>query len=103
VKDECAGRDEGFGTAAAGTAEVGRLVDLGIHMELEVVLVPEVTITILAVVVTAAVCVVLLPRIVARKVAVAVVAWPVSIRVFFVLLQGPVVREASFTAIAIRH
>ena len=103
MEDERTGQDERFGTAAAGTAEVCRLVCLGIHVGVEVVLVPEVTITFLAVVVTTAIGVVLLPRFVARKVAIAVVAWPVGIRIFFVLLQGPVVRERSFTAIAIRH
>jgi hypothetical protein len=93
VEGERAGGDEGFGTAAAGTAEVSRLVDLGIHVLAEVVLVLEVTITVLAVMVIAAVDVVLLPRRLAREVAVAVVAWPVGIRNFFVLLQGLVVWE----------
>jgi hypothetical protein len=72
-------------------------------MVAKAVLVQEVTITILAVLVFAAIGVVLLPRLEARQVAVAVVAWPVGIRIFFVLLQGPVVRERSITAIAIRH
>jgi hypothetical protein len=103
VEGERAGRDKGFGTAAAGTAELGRLVDFGIHVLVEVILVLEVAITIIAVVMTAAIGIVLLPRIVARKVAIALVAWPVGIRIFFVLLQGPVVRERSLTAIAIRH
>ena len=67
------------------------------------VLVQEVTITILAVLVSVAIGVELLPRLEARQVAVVVVAWPVGIRIFFVLLQGPVVRERSVTAIAIRH
>ena len=93
MEGERAGGDEGFGTAAAGTAEVSRLVDLGIHVLAEVVLVLEVTITVLAVMVIAAVDVVLLPRRLAREVAVAVVAWPVGIRNFFVLLQGLVVWE----------
>ena len=93
MEGERAGGDEGFGTAAAGTAEVSRLVDLGINVLAEVVLVLEVTITVLAVMVIAAVDVVLLPRRLAREVAVAVVAWPVGIRNFFVLLQGLVVWE----------
>jgi hypothetical protein len=103
VEGERAGGDEGFGTAAARAAEVGRLVDLGIHVVAKVVLVLEVTITILAVVVIAVVYVVLLPRMVARKVAVAVVAWPVGIRSFFVLLQGLVVWEPQSAAITIGH
>ena len=103
MEDERAGLDEGFGTAVVGTAEVGRLVGLGIHVGLEVVLVQEVSITFLAVVVATVIDVVLLPRIVARKITIAVIAWPVSIRIFFVLLQGPIVRQRSFTAIAIRH
>ena len=93
VEGESAGSDEGFGTAAAGTAEVSRLVNLGIHVLAKVVLVLEVTITVPAVMVIAAVYVVLLPRRVARKVAVAIIAWPVGIGNFFVLLEGLVVWE----------
>ena len=79
VKGERAGRDEGSATVAAGTGEVGRLVDLGIHVVAKAVLVLEETITILAVVVTSAIYVVLLLRMLARKVTVAVVTWPVGI------------------------
>jgi len=43
------------------------------------------------------------PRIVTRKVEVAVITGPVGIGILFVLPKGSIVWEPSFTAIAIRH
>jgi len=103
VERERGGRDEGFVTTAAGTAEVGRLVHPGIHVVTEVALALEMTIAFLAVVVTGTLYVVLLPLIVAGKVEAAVIAFPVGTGSTFVLLQGPVVWEVSCTAATIRH
>lgn len=69
----------------------------------EVVLVLEITIARPAVMVGATVYVVLSPRVVAREVAIAVVAWPVDIGNVFVLLEGKVVWEGSVAANTIDH
>lgn len=103
VKCECRGRDEGLVTAAAGTAQVGGLMDFGTHVVTEVALALEMTIAFPTVMVNAAVCVVLLQRVVARKVAITVIAWPVGIGIGFVLLEGAVVWEPSFAADTIGH
>jgi hypothetical protein len=79
------------------------LVESGIHVAAEVALALEKAIALLAVMVIAAVRVVLLSRGLAGKVAVAGIAFPVGIGTLFVLLQGPVVWEVSFAAMAIRH
>jgi len=47
--------------------------------------------------------IVLLPAIEACEVEATVMAWPVRDGILFVLLQGPVTWEPSFTAITIRH
>lgn len=69
----------------------------------EVILVLENTIAGPAVMVGAAVYVVLSPRVVAREVAIAVVAWPVDIGNAFVLLEGKVMWEGPVAANAIDH
>jgi hypothetical protein len=74
------------------------LVDFGTHMVTEVTLALEMTITFPTVMVN-----MLLPRVVARKVAVAVIAWPVGIGIAFVLLEGAVVWERSSAADTIGH
>jgi hypothetical protein len=43
------------------------------------------------------------PRIVTRKIEVAVITGPVGVRIALVLQKGSIVREPSPTAIAIRH
>jgi len=104
VGRERGGRKKGFGTAAAGTADVGRLVGFGIHVVTEVALALEMTIAILAVMVIGTLCVVLLPPIVAGKVEATDIAFPVGgIGITFVLFQGPVVWERPLTAITICH
>jgi hypothetical protein len=77
MEREIRGRDEGSVTSAAGTADVGRLVESGVHVAAEVALALEMAIAFPAVMVIATMGV--------------------------VLLQGPVVWEGSFTGIAIRH
>lgn len=47
--------------------------------------------------------IVLLSRIEAPEVEVAIIARPVSVGILFVLLQRPIICEPSFTAITIRH
>jgi len=88
---ECEGGrgDEGSITAAAGTAHVGGLVESGIQVITEVVLVLEMTIAIPAEMVIRTLSVVFLTGVVASKVAVAIIAWPVCVGIFFVLLQCP--------------
>ena len=78
-------------------------MDPGIHVVAEVALALEMAIAFLAVMVIGTLCVVLLPRILARKVAIAVIAWPVGIGITFVLLESAVVWEGTCTATAIRH
>ena len=103
MEGECRGRDEGFVTAAAGTAQVGGLVDFGIHVVTEVALALEVTIAFPTVMVNATVRVVLSQRVVARKVEVAVIARPVGIGIGFVLLEGAIVWERTLAAKTIGH
>jgi hypothetical protein len=78
-------------------------VDFGTHVLTDVVLVLEMAIAFPAVVMLAAVYVMLLPRVVAREVAVAIIAWPVGIGIVFVLLKGAVVCERSCAANTIGH
>ena len=95
---ECRGGDEGFIASAAGTAHVGGLVGPGVYVVTEVALALEMPIARPAVMVNATVQVVLLPRVVVHKIAVAVVARPVGIGIAYVLLEGEVVWEPLFAA-----
>jgi hypothetical protein len=79
------------------------LVDFGTHVVTEIALALEMTIAFPTVMVNAAVCVVLSQRVAARKVTVAVIAWPVGVGIGFVLLEGAVVWERSFAAVTIGH
>ena len=102
---ECEGGrgDKGSVTAAAGTAQIGGLVDPGIQVVTEVALALEMTVAIPAVMVPGTLSVVLLTRIGAREVTAAIIAWPVDTGVSFVLVQGMVVREPFRAAITIGH
>ncbi len=86
---EGGGGDEGFITAAAGTAHVGGLVDFRIQVITEVVLVLGMMIAIPAVMMIGTLSVVFLKGVLASKVAVAIIAWPMCVGIFFVLLQCP--------------
>ncbi len=86
---EGGGGDEGSITAAAGTEHVGGLVDFGIQVITEVVLVLEMMIAIPAVMMIGTLSVVFLKGVLASKVAVAIIAWPMCVGIFFVLLQCP--------------
>jgi hypothetical protein len=101
VGRECCGGDEGFITSAAGTAHVSGLVGPGVYVVTEIALALEMPIARPAVIVRATVYVVLLPCVVARKIAVAGIAWPVGIGIVFMLLEGAVVWERSSAAITI--
>ena len=85
--------DEGFIASGAGTAHVGRLVGPGVYVVTEIALALEMPIARLAVIVHTTVYVVLLPCVVARKIAIAIIARPVGIGIVFVLLEGAVVWE----------
>ena len=100
---EGGGGDKGSVTAAAGTAQVGGLVDSGIQVVTEVVLVLEMAVAVPAVMVDRTLSVVLLTGIGASKVTAAIIARPVGSGSPFVLLQGIGVGEPSRTAITIRH
>jgi hypothetical protein len=76
---------------------------LGLHMLYFRLLGVEQAIAIPAVVVIGTLPVVLVTRIGAPKVEIAIIARPVGIGILFVLLQCPVTCERSFTAITIRH
>ena len=78
-------------------------MDFGIHVVTDVALAPEMTIAFPTVMVHAAAYVMLLPRLVACEVAVAIIAWPVGIGIAFVLLKGSVVWERSCAANTIGH
>jgi hypothetical protein len=87
VECEVGGGDEGFITAAAGTAHVGGLVDSGIHMIAEVVLVLEMLIAVPAIMMIGTLSVMFLTGVGASKVAIAIIAWPMCVGIFCVLLQ----------------
>ena len=63
----------------------------------------EQAIAIPAVMVIGTLPVMLVARVGAPKVEIAIVAWPVGVGILFVLLQCPVVWKPSFTAITICH
>ena len=100
---EGGGGDKGSVTAAAGTAEVGGLVDSGIQVVTEVALALEMAVAVPAVMVDGTLSVVLLTGIGAYEVTAAIIARPVGSGSPFVLLQGIVVHEISRAAIAVRH
>jgi hypothetical protein len=103
VECEGGGGDKGSGTAAAGTAQVGGLVDPGIQVVTEVALALEKTVAISAIMVPGTLSVVLLTRIGTSEVTAAIMARPVDTGIPYVLLQGMVARERYRAAIAIRH
>jgi hypothetical protein len=98
---ECEGgrRDKGPVTTLARTVHFGRLVDPGIQVLTEVVLVLEMAIAVSAVMVVGTLSIVLLTRIGASEVTAAIIARPVDTGIPFVLLQGLVAREPYSTAI----
>ena len=100
VECEGGGGDKGSVTAAAGTAHVGRLVDPGIQVVTEIVLVLEMAVAVPAVMVFGTLSVVLLKRKGASEVAVTIIARPVDIGIPYVLLQGI---KRCRAAITIRH
>ena len=89
-------------TAAAGTTQVGRLVDPRIEVATEVAFVLEMTIAVPAVMVPRTLPVVLLKRIGASEVTTAIITRPVETGTAYMLLQGMVVREPSRASITIR-
>ena len=100
---EGGGGDKGSVTAAAGTTQIGGLVDPGIQVVTEVALALEKTIAIPAVMVPGTLSVVFLTRVGASEVTAAIEARPVDTGTAFVLVQGMVVREPFRAAITIRH
>jgi len=100
---EGGGGDKGSVTALAGTAHIGWLVDPGVQVLTEVVIVLEMVIAVSAVMVVGTLSVMLLTRVGASEVTAAVIARPVDTGIPSVLLQGNVAREPYRAAITIRH